>query len=470
MFKPTGTERPTRFTRRLPVLLLSVLIVWIAGCTHVNVRLNPPDVLPENRIRNATRADTAPPRVTSTRPADADGYFVGLAISGGGSRSANFAAACMFELQRLGLLDRVDYISCVSGGSLPGAYYCLFDQQWNPGDVQRAMTHPFATDMILTTIQPWNALAMMLTSWDRSDVLARAFQKHLFSDRRGRALTFADLRDDRPRLLINATDLQSGRRFVFTNDAFDELNSDLSKYPIARAVTASAAVPVLLHQVTLRDYSTLFRQYRHLIDGGVTDNLGVVTLVDTYIAHIRQARDAGLADPYPHGAVLLVIDAHTNFDAELSDKGDIGVLEGLAAGAGLTSTALLNRVSSATLAEIIVKYAPDNSTAADIRQQIARLERDGYLLLHDANDHDVRVVHLALSRVNELTDLPFLSFGQRVNNIATYFNIDPTEAYHLYKAAELLVKRKFEPTLAQIADELRRAQSAPVAADAPRSQ
>ena len=50
---------------------------------------------------------------------------------------------------------------------------------------------------------------------------------------------------------------------------FDGINSDLSKYPIAYAVAASAAVPVVMHQVTLRDYSTIFERYRHLVDGGV---------------------------------------------------------------------------------------------------------------------------------------------------------------------------------------------------------
>ena len=54
-------------------------------------------------------------------------------------------------------------------------------------------------------------------------------------------------------------------------------------------VFASAAVPVLMHHVTLRDYSTVYKQYRHLIDGGVTDNLGVVSLVETYDAQVQSA-------------------------------------------------------------------------------------------------------------------------------------------------------------------------------------
>src|SRR6202012_303053 len=105
---------------------------------------------------------------------------------------------------------------------------------------------------------------------------------------------------DRPRLLINATDLQSGSKFIFCNEDFDDLNSDLSKYPVSYAVAARAAVPVLLHQVTLHDYSTSFNRYRHLIDGGINDNLGVTTLVEAFTAQVEQARKTNQPDPYPH--------------------------------------------------------------------------------------------------------------------------------------------------------------------------
>jgi predicted acylesterase/phospholipase RssA len=283
--------------------------------------------------------------------------------------------------------------------------------------------------------------------------LAATLQQHLYS-RGGKRLTFADLRADRPHLLLNATDLQSGRRFIFCNESFDEINSNLSAYPIANAVAASAAVPVLMHHVTLRDYSTIYKQYRHLIDGGVTDNLGVQSLVETYDAQVQSARDHQQSDPYPHGAVLFVIDAHTRFDAQISNKPDTGILEGLAAGAGLTSTALLNRVSSATLADIILQYSPDDARAATLREQIQALEKTGMLTLRDRHGKPVRIVHIALSRLNELSNLPFQSFSERVNNIATYFNIDPTESYHLYQAAELLVKERFEPRLRELATEL----------------
>ena len=466
-------------------VVFGFLLTGAAGaCTSVNKRLNASGVSIERRAHNRTRAVTG----VSVAPVDSadtvrvraepgrsdlnpdvrpDGCFVGLALSGGGSRSANFSAACMFQLQRLGVLDRVDYISSVSGGSLTGAYYCLYPDGpggWNPGRVQRKLTHAFANDLIFNTFIPWNLPALWFTNWDRSDILADSFTKNLFS-RGGRALTFGDLRADRPRLLINATDLQSGRRFVFCNESFDELNSDLSKYPVSNAVAASAAVPVLMHHVTLRDFSTTFKQYRHLIDGGVVDNLGVTSLVETYTAQVKAASDADRPDPYPRGAVLIVLDARTEFDAKLSDKGDISFIESLSTGAGLTSTALLNRVSTATLADLIVRNAADDSTAKELREAIRTLEKGGSLTLRARDGKPVRVLHLALSRVDDLSTLPSRGFREQVNSIATYFNIDPTEAYNLYQAADLLVRERFEPELLELTRDLDGSDAPPAARD-----
>lgn len=455
------------------VLALGVM----GGCTNANRPLNPANMALEHRELNATRAAmgaraTAQPMSTriAVRPLPpyhrlarawdrtwlgdqqaiaGDGLFVGMAISGGGSRSANFAAACMFQLQRRGILQQVDYISAVSGGAVTAAYYCTHDAEWNPAEVQRRLTHSFANDIIINTFLPWNLFALTFTTYDRGDLLAASFQKHLFSQD-GRGLTFGDLRPDRPRLLINATNLQSGRRFVYSNETFDQLNSDLSRYPIANAVAASSAVPVLIHHETLRDYSTIFKQYVHLVDGGIDDNLGIKTLIETYEAHQAAAQRAKRPSPYPRGAVIIVIDARTTYDADLSDKGDLGLLDSIAIGAGLASTQLLERASSATLAETIVQYSPDEVTAATLREQIRVLESTGFVELRDRDQRPVTVLHIALPRVDALSDQPFEGFRSRVNSIATYFNISDTEAYHLYLAADLLCNELFDKELIRI--------------------
>ena len=252
-----------------------------------------------------------PNQLDVRRPADKDGCFVGLAISGGGLRAANFSAGCMFEMQRLGLLQKVDYVSSVSGGSLAAAYYCTHgNDAWNPETIQRELTHSFASDAIGQSLLPWNSVALLFGGFNRTELIASVLQNELFM-RDGHPLTYANLRPDRPRLLINATDLQSGRRFVFCNESFDNLNSDLSKYPLASAVAASAAVPVVLHPLTLEDHSTIYKQYLHVIDGGVADDLGIQTLLDTYTAQIDAAKSQGRPDPYPNGAVFIVVDSHT---------------------------------------------------------------------------------------------------------------------------------------------------------------
>lgn len=466
---------PMRMMHELRLVLLGLLIV--GGCSYANRRLNDPTLLLEQRQKNKTRsavfADVAAPQELQTSPLrtdrivraskpdfsmprDQDGTFVGLAISGGGSRSANFSAACMFQLERVGLLQHVDYISSVSGGSVVAAYYCTNGSEWNPKDVQHNLTRPFASMLLERSLFPWNQVAFYFSDYDRSDVLAGVFSDTLFN-RYGKPLTYADLRHDRPRLLINATDLQTGRRFVFCNETFDQLNSNLSEFPIGYAVAASAAVPVVLHPVTLRDFSTTFQQYRHLIDGGVSDNLGVQTLIETYSAQIRTAQRSGRSDPYPNGAVLIVLDASTRFNPEISSESDVGIIESVKAAVGL-STSLVNRTSSATMAETIVNSAQDQETAAQLREQIRQLNDDGFLRMTDRTGHPVRVIYITLSQVNKLPNLPFTGFSEALNSIGTYFNISPSESYHLYEAADLLMREKFEPNVREVVNEIEHAE------------
>lgn len=52
----------------------------------------------------------------------ANSQLVGLALSGGGVRSAAYSLGVLQGLQRSGVLQRVDYLSTVSGGAYAGAY------------------------------------------------------------------------------------------------------------------------------------------------------------------------------------------------------------------------------------------------------------------------------------------------------------------------------------------------------------
>ena len=377
-----------------------------------------------------------------------NGYFVGLAISGGGSRSANFAAACMFQLQRIGLLQKVQCISSVSGGSLIAAYYCsCTDSDWNPRNVQDKLSRKFESNLVDKVLTPWNIIGLLNGSVNRSDLLADQFTPVLFTHGK-HELTFADLRHDRPRLLINSTDMQSGRGFLFDNSTFDLINSDLDRYSLAHAVAASSAVPAVLDPITLRDYSTSFKQYNHLVDGGVVDNLGVQTLVNSYAAETQSS-----TNPYPNGAILVVIDAGTPSTSKLNSKPVLGGVENLAAGLDVSSSILLNRTGSATLSDILVMHSMPDYKASELRALLMQLRDDHYVEIRDTGNRRVRIVHLSLAQVAELTNL---SFATSVNAISTKYDITPTEAYDLYRAAEILFQSRFDARLKPLVDELNR--------------
>src|SRR5688572_32930808 len=51
-----------------------------------------------------------------------DEPLVGLALSGGGIRSATFGLGILQGLKRLGLFEQLDYVSTVSGGGYIGSW------------------------------------------------------------------------------------------------------------------------------------------------------------------------------------------------------------------------------------------------------------------------------------------------------------------------------------------------------------
>ncbi|MBL0145726.1 MAG: patatin-like phospholipase family protein [Chitinophagaceae bacterium] len=50
---------------------------------------------------------------------------IGLSLSGGGYRATAFHLGTLNKLHQMGILQNVDVVSTISGGSITGAYYCL---------------------------------------------------------------------------------------------------------------------------------------------------------------------------------------------------------------------------------------------------------------------------------------------------------------------------------------------------------
>jgi predicted acylesterase/phospholipase RssA len=248
-----------------------------------------------------------------------------LALSGGGSRAAYFSARTMQALERVGaaggapvnVLNEVDLVSSVSGGSLASAYYV---SSYDPGPEvprgRRVWDEPTVTDLMSRDyIERWfgnwfwpvNAARFWFTAFDRTDIMAQTFADNFFdSTRSGIDLKMRDLNPARPNLILNATigsqsyDLGDpvraknfGTVFTFTREDFAaKLDSEVADYELARAVMSSATFPAAFNYMTLGDLHEPAGCgdpgkpcYVHVFDGGNSDNLGLVSLKRVLLAN-----------------------------------------------------------------------------------------------------------------------------------------------------------------------------------------
>ena len=265
--------------------------------------------------------------------ADRPGVFVGVAISGGGSRAAVFGMAVLQELERLGILRHVSAISTTSGGGLAGAYYSLHSRDMDWAKAQDAMAFDYLGAWLRSNAGPRQLASVLTTDEDRSDLMADVFDEQIFDGSTYSALgPFAP--GTAPIWLANATQIGDTRRFTFSEGEFDQLRSSLGSFPLAQAVMASAAFPGVFNSVTLRDYTPAaihddeihFENsvlYRHLIDGGPTDNLGIEALLDLARSHdvAKWGPLGAREDGSRQGTCLLfIVDAYPRADISRYDR------------------------------------------------------------------------------------------------------------------------------------------------------
>jgi NTE family protein len=257
-------------------------------------------------------------------PENTDSLFICAAFSGGGTRAAALAFGVLAKLkatpiswegQAKSVLSELDCISSVSGGSFTAAYYGLFGDE--------LFTH-FRSDFLERDVEGaiaervlalHNLARLASPTFSRIDVAAELYSDLLFGSR-----TYGELLRlrRRPFLILNATDLQTADRFEFTQDQFDLIGDDLSQFPVSRAVAASSAFPFLLAPLTLESHprppgvqpsaalvamaqsapednrlgtyaahalgylDVREKPYVHLMDGGLTDNIGLRALWFAY--------------------------------------------------------------------------------------------------------------------------------------------------------------------------------------------
>lgn len=214
---------------------------------------------------------------------------IGICVSGGGYRAMLFHLGAFLRLYELGLLEKANRISSVSGGSITSAKIGL---EWSKlktrDDFLSFVVEPIRSVAATTIDLPAIAAGLILPG-RVADYVARAYRRRLF----GQA-TLQDL-PDKPEFVINATNVETGTLWRFSRAVMaDYLVGDIHRpiVPLAEVVAASSAFPPFLSPYVLRVRPADFSKIRatdpsllsdiSLADGGVYDNLGLETVWKGY--------------------------------------------------------------------------------------------------------------------------------------------------------------------------------------------
>ncbi len=367
------------FRKKLRIPLSLVLICTLPACAHR---------LTNERLRVYAPNSGYRFKLHETGERNTNRLFVCLTFSGGGTRAAALSYGLLEKLAQtkipspadgkpVRLLDEVDLISAVSGGAFTAAYYRLFGDRIFKDFEEKFLNRDIQSELTWSILNPVNWFRLSSAWFDRIDLAAELYHKTIFEEK-----TFSDIEGQNPRpfVVINATNMAAGAQFSFTQDQFDLLGSNLDSYSVGNAVAASSAFPVALSPITLQNHpratgyklpdwvregiasplADLRQYYRakslapyhldkenhpyiHLIDGGVSDNLGLNVLLDEFRqGFIRELRHG--SRPGENSAtegidklLVIVVNARTKLDQEIDKHSSApGVFESAYIGASVS--------------------------------------------------------------------------------------------------------------------------------------
>jgi NTE family protein len=335
--------------------------------------------------------------------------FLVLAFSGGGTRAAALAYGVLEALAKIdiptpanalhsptstgahALLDEIDVISSVSGGSFTAAYYGLHKDGIFKDFTDRFLTRNINRALLFRVLWPINWFRLASPRFGRSELAAEYYDKILFD-----GATFADfVAHNSPYIQIQATDIVDGFYFGFTPYQFGLICSDLAAFPVSRAVAASAAFPGAFTTIILRNYAGIcgvkeepwvtqaleqrdvtsrtfhtaaqVRSYLHpetkpfiyLLDGGIADNLGIRGSLERLHARggLRETlEDLGLQQTRRMVVILVNAQAKKTYE-----WGFLGKIPGLGGVLGASSSVMINRYTYETV-ELLRRYFREWST------------------------------------------------------------------------------------------------------------
>ncbi len=351
---------------RLSRLVLALLVLVLAGCATRPV--NPP--IPRADYTKGYRYENRKPRGVN------DENLVILAFSGGGMRAAAFSYGVLEFLAKtevkgpegntVRLIDEVDVITGVSGGSFTALAYGLYGDKLFQEYEQRFLKRDVQGELIARFFSPRNWGDLWSLGWGRSELAATLYDDILFN-----GATFKDLdHNNGPMILASATDISTGSRFQFTQRYFDQICSDVNAVSLSRAAASSSAVPVVLSPLTFNNYGgtcdntippwmmpftdiehpsrpaarairalqnerafsdSKNRPYLHLVDGGVSDNIGMRGVLES-LDMIQALAGTGVPSPLDNAKRIIVFIVNslstpkTNWDKSESPPSTLNVL------------------------------------------------------------------------------------------------------------------------------------------------
>lgn len=238
--------------------LVSVAII-LAGC----VQSPRTSILGEEALDLYTYASVEE-RAERTLPKK----LMSVTFSGGGMRAAALAYGALTALRdtvsrstntpERHLIDEIDIVSAVSGGSVTAAYWALEGANGLEGLKNGFLKENVQRELIWKIMKPTTLVQLMTPSYARGDVLRDFFDTELFKKAR-----YGDLLIDgsanrhvngRPYLILNAMNMNSNGTFAFTQRSFNFLCADLAQFKLADAVAASAAYPGWFTAVPLKNH------------------------------------------------------------------------------------------------------------------------------------------------------------------------------------------------------------------------
>lgn len=427
-------------------LLLILALVLLSGCSTYRPWINAPY---SEQPRETPAAEQRRPQPV----------MAAVTLSGGGARAAAFGLGVLRELKAhqfqlegrsTTLLDETVLISGVSGGSILAAHFAAFGdatlERFEPDFLltpfeSRLIRDVFLPGELYTLTSPWYGRTQLLIS--RLDELYK-----------GKTFDDARKRPGAPDLMITATDLTTGAPFDFTPEQFRLICSDLGSTPLSFAAAASSAVPLLLSPVAVRNFADRCQQsgtsvprnaqgyrahmlrrsavsyrnakerpYIHLVDGGVSDNLGVRLLLDQMAVLGSMSASFPDAERGSIRRLVLVTVNSARALAERIDKNDrvptiSQVLETLIFGAGA-------RESQQTLAML----GDDLQLWRDEIERTRGLPGSPF-----SADCEVHVISVSLNDVDDD------DFRHRLLRVPTAFTIEAQDVLELQRAGSEAVR------------------------------